>query len=54
MIVGIENSSALKAQPYSAAMKIARAYREKRWEGAQASILAVAYWFARVLVSAEC
>lgn len=50
IIVGIENSSALKRAAYSIAMKVARAYRRRRWQGAPAPILAACYWLARVLV----
>ncbi|MET0675087.1 MAG: AMP-binding protein [Bradyrhizobium sp.] len=50
IIVGIENSSALKRSNYNAAMTIARAYRKKRWQGAPAPILAGCYWFARLFV----
>jgi long-chain acyl-CoA synthetase len=50
IIVGIENSSALKRVAYNAAMAIARAYRKRRWEGASAPHLAVAYGIARLLI----
>jgi long-chain acyl-CoA synthetase len=50
VIVGIENSSALKRGVYNAAMTVARAYSKKRWEGASAPLLAASYWFARLVV----
>jgi long-chain acyl-CoA synthetase len=50
IIVGIENSSALKRTTYNAAMAVARAYRKRRWEGKTAALLAAAYWLARLVV----
>jgi long-chain acyl-CoA synthetase len=50
IIVGIENSSALKRAVYNAAMVIARAYRKRRWNGQFAPLLGAAYWLARVVV----
>ncbi len=50
IIVGIENSSALKRQIYKAAMAVARAHRKRRWDGKTSPLLLAAYWFARVIV----
>jgi long-chain acyl-CoA synthetase len=50
IIVGIENSSALKRKTYNAAMMIARAYRKRQWDGRTAPLLAAAYGVARLVV----
>lgn len=50
IIVGIENSSALKRHSYAVAMRIGRAYRKSRWDGRTPLALAALYWLARVLI----
>jgi long-chain acyl-CoA synthetase len=35
VIVGVENSSPLKRAAYAAAMRVGRAYRQRRWSGAR-------------------
>jgi long-chain acyl-CoA synthetase len=50
VIVGIENSTALKRASYAAAMHVARRYRERRWNGRRAIGWRAAYGLARVLV----
>lgn len=50
VIVGVENSSPVKRAAYEAAMKIGRAYRRRRWRGAQAPALGALYGLARVLL----
>lgn len=50
IIVGIENSSATKRVTYNAAMRIARAYRKKRWTGHAAPLLGVLNWLAQTVV----
>lgn len=50
IIVGIENSSALKRRSYAVAMRIGRAYRRSRWDSRTPLALAALYWLARVLI----
>jgi long-chain acyl-CoA synthetase len=50
IIVGIENSSALKRVSYNAAMQVARAYRQRRWNGDATFGLGILYWLARITV----
>lgn len=50
IIVGIENSSAFKRGAYNLAMRVARAYRQRRWNGSAAFALGTLYWLARVCV----
>jgi long-chain acyl-CoA synthetase len=50
VIVGIENSSAVKRAAYAAAMRVGQAYRQRRWRGAGAPALGALYGLARVAV----
>jgi len=50
IIVGIENSSAFKRGAYNLAMRVARAYRQRRWGGQSSLALGLLYWLARVCV----
>jgi long-chain acyl-CoA synthetase len=50
VIVGVENSSAVKRAAYAAAMKVGQAYRRRRWDGASAPALGALYGLARVAV----
>ena len=50
IIVGIENSSAAKRTGYSAAMRVGRAYRRRRWNGERPVVLGTLYALARVAV----
>lgn len=50
IIVGIENSSALKRVSYGIAMRVARAYRQRRWNGNATFGLGGLYWLARIAV----
>jgi long-chain acyl-CoA synthetase len=50
VIVGVENSSAVKRAAYAVAMTVGRAYRRRRWNGATAPALGALYGLARVAV----
>ncbi len=50
IIVGIENSSAMKRVAYRAAMRIGQAYRRRRWNGERPIVLAALYGIARLAV----
>jgi long-chain acyl-CoA synthetase len=50
VIVGIENSSALKRAAYHAAMKVGRAYRRRRWNGTKPFVLGTLYALAQLVV----
>ena len=50
VIVGIENSSALKRAAYRAAMKVGRAYRQRCWGGTRPVMLGALYGLARLFV----
>jgi long-chain acyl-CoA synthetase len=50
IIVGIENSSTLKRVSYGIAMRVARAYRRRRWNGDATFGLGILYWLARIAV----
>ena len=50
IIVGIENSSVLKRVSYNLAMRVARTYRQRRWDGRGTLGLGLLYWLARVSV----
>jgi long-chain acyl-CoA synthetase len=50
VIVGVENSSAVKRAAYRAAMKIGQAYRRQCWNGARPVALGALYGLARLMV----
>jgi len=50
VIVGIENSGALKRTAYRAAMRVGQAYRRRCWGGARPLVLGVLYGLARLVV----
>lgn len=50
VIVGVENSSAIKRNAYAIAMRIGRAYRERRWHDRPAPALGALYRLARLAV----
>ena len=50
VIVGIENSTPVKRAAYGIAMKVGRAYRQRRWSGARAPALGALYGLARLAV----
>jgi len=50
IIVGIENSSFLKRVSYDCAMRVARVYRQRRWNGRPTMGLGFLYWLARITV----
>jgi long-chain acyl-CoA synthetase len=50
VIVGIDNSSALKRIAYRLAMHVGYAYRRQRWAGKNPLLLAIAYAVARLAV----
>ena len=50
VIVGIENSTPVKRAAYGAAMKVGRAYRQRRWSGARAPALGALYGLAQLTV----
>ncbi len=50
IIVGIENSSALKRAVYRAGMRIGHAYRRRRWNGDRAVALGALYRLARLII----
>ncbi len=50
IIVGIENASAAKRIAYGAAMKVARAYCRRRWDGKRPILLGGLYLLARLIV----
>src|SRR5262249_11733762 len=50
VIVGIENSGALKRTAYRAAMRVGQAYRRRCWGGARALVLGGLFGFARLFV----
>ena len=50
VIVGVENSSAVKRVAYRAAMKAGQAYRRRRWNGGRPVALGVLYGLARLLI----
>ena len=50
VIVGLENSSALKRAAYGVAMKVGRAYCRRRWGGTKPFMLGMLYRWARLVV----
>ncbi len=50
VIVGVENSSAVKRAAYRAAMKVGNSYRRRRWDGDRPPALGALYGLARLLV----
>jgi long-chain acyl-CoA synthetase len=50
VIVGVENSSAVKRVAYRAAMKVGQAYRRSCWNGGRPVALGVLYGLARLLI----
>jgi len=50
VIVGVENSSAMKRVAYRAAMKVGQAYRRSCWRGERPVALGVLYGLARLLI----
>ena len=54
VIVGIENSSALKRAAYHAAMKVGQAYRRRRWNGRKPLVLGAFYASRSLLSSIVC
>lgn len=50
VIVGVESSSSVKRIAYASAMRIGRAYRQRRWAGRSAPMLGLAYGLAKIAV----
>jgi long-chain acyl-CoA synthetase len=50
VIVGVENSSAVKRAAYRAAMKVGQAYRRRCWSGTRPVTLGALYGLARLVV----
>ena len=54
VIVGVENSSAVKRVAYRAAMRVGQAYRRSCWNGGRSVVLGTFYGLARLLTLIAC